>query len=196
MEIQDIDACIYKWHENHPRYWHNMSRWVGMQHLREDIEFVLFLDADEIIDSRFNEWLTKEKLLYEFDAFLFLCYWYFREAKYRAKTWEKAGVLVKKNKLTADNIFTAGERLGIVSSLLPNAVLVNGLDGTPMVHHYSWVRPKEEMLRKVRSWAHKDDADWQRLIEEEFSHDFRGTDFLPHHNYQYETITPVHDIKL
>jgi hypothetical protein len=98
--------------------------------------------------------------------------------------------------LTMDNIFTPGERWGIVSSLLPNAVLVYSTDGTPMIHHYSWVRTKEEMLQKVKSWGHRDDTDWQNLVEKEFSHNFTGTDFVPGHNYEYEVIEPLHDIKL
>jgi hypothetical protein len=40
------------------------------------------------------------------------------------------------------------------------------------------------MLKKVSTWAHKTDKNWNELIEEEFSRDFNGTDFV--HNYKYE----------
>ncbi|MBM4146325.1 MAG: hypothetical protein FJ240_08645 [Nitrospira sp.] len=195
-EVHGVDMIGYKWQENQPKYWHNMARWIGLQYLKNNIDFVLFLDADEIADNKFNEWLERETFFSQYDAFLFLCYWYFREPRYRAKTWEKAGLLVRKNKLTRDNIFTTGEREGIVYSTLPNAALINGMDGRPMVHHYSWVRTKEEMLKKVKSWGHRDDIEWERLVEEEFKRDFTGTDFVPGHHYEYETIEPIHDIKL
>ena len=54
----------------------------------------------------------------------------------------------------------------------------------PFIHHYSWVRTKEEMLKKVLNWGHKDDSfDWISKIEEEFSRDFNGTDFIHRYNY-------------
>jgi hypothetical protein len=40
------------------------------------------------------------------------------------------------------------------------------------------------MLKKVSTWAHKTDKNWNALIEEEFSREFNGTDFV--HNYKYE----------
>jgi len=196
-EVQDVEIIEYKWEENLPRYWHNMSRWIGLQTLRDDIEFVLFLDADEIIDNNFLKWLVlaNEEFLNEGDGFLFYCYWYFREAKFRAKTLETAGLLVKKEKLTKENMFTEQERHGIFNCL-QNVAFIYYVDGAPMVHHYSWVRTKDEMLKKIKSWGHRNDTDWQKIIEEEFTHEFNGTDFLPGHHYQYDIITPIHDIKL
>jgi len=53
-----------------------------------------------------------------------------------------------------------------------------------MIHHYSWVRTKEEMLKKVSNWGHaRDKGDWKELVEMEYSRPFNGQDFL--HNYQY-----------
>jgi hypothetical protein len=42
------------------------------------------------------------------------------------------------------------------------------------------------MLRKVKNWSHKNDRNWDDLIEEEFSRDFNGKDFV--HNYSYEIV--------
>jgi hypothetical protein len=194
--LTDTKIVEYKWEQNSPKYWHNMSRWIGLQNIGDDIDFVLFLDADEIIDAdRLKIVLTDEELFNRFDAFLFYCYWYFREAKYRAKTWEDAGLLVKRALLSKKNMFTYNERVGILQSI-PKAVAITGIDGFPLVHHYSWVRTKDEMLRKVKSWGHRNDTNWEKLIEEEFTHDFNGTDFLPGHNYQYDIIERAHDIKL
>ena len=195
-ELTNTRIVGYKWEQNAPRYWHNMSRWIGLQNMPDEIDFVLFLDADEIVDAdRFKIILTYEDLFKKFDAFLFSCYWYFREAKYRARTWEHAGLLVKRARLTKENMFTGNERIGILHSV-PNAVALTGVDRTPLVHHYSWVRTKEDMLRKVKSWGHRNDTNWEKLIEDEFTHDFNGTDFLPEHYYEYDIIEPVHDIKL
>lgn len=194
-ELHDIEIIEYKWRTNSPRYWHNMSRWIGLEKLRGDIDFVLFLDADEIVDKNFLKLLVIEELFHNFDAFMFYCYWYFRETKYRAKTWETAGLLAKKNKLTVENMFLELERHGTCASI-QNSVLVNGIDGKPVIHHYSWVRTKEEMLKKVKCWGHRDDTDWQKLVEKEFFHDFNGTDFLPGHHYEYDIIEPAHFLRL
>jgi hypothetical protein len=197
-EISDsmVDKIIYKWKSDLPHYWHNMSRWVGLENLKDNIEYVFFLDADEIMDSAsFKIWLLNENLFRQFNAFTFYCYWYFREARYRAKTLENAGLLINRKWLTRENMFTRNERMGILQAI-PNAAIANGVALAPMLHHYSWVRTKEEMLRKVKAWGHRNDTDWVKLIEEEFTHEFNGTDFLPGHHYQYEIVEPVHDIKL
>ena len=192
-----VDIVEYAWQENDPIFFHNMSRWLGLKRLRNDIELVLFLDADEIVDEKFHECLMKfREIILKYDAFLCNCYWYFREAQYRARTWETAGLLARKSKIQKDSMFTMEERYGILNSLRPNILRLSDVNGSPIVHHYSWVRTKEEMLRKVKSWGHRDNTDWGKRVEEEFSHAFMGTDFLPGHHYEYETIEPVHDIRL
>ena len=62
-----------------------------------------------------------------------------------------------------------------------------------MFHHFSWVRTKEEMLKKVRSWGHKGDRNWIELVEKEFSTDFQKTDFI--HGYQYKIVEPLFNIR-
>jgi hypothetical protein len=59
-------------------------------------------------------------------------------------------------------------------------------EGQILMHHFSWVRSKDEMLQKVDSWGHKFDKDWISLIHEEFSRPFNGTDFV--HNYAYNIV--------
>lgn len=63
-----------------------------------------------------------------------------------------------------------------------------GLDKKPLAHHYSWVRTKGEMLKKVETFGHKSDRDWVALVEKEFSHEFSGKDFVS--GYEYETVEP------
>ena len=66
-----------------------------------------------------------------------------------------------------------------------------GADGNPMFHHYSWVRTREEMLKKVKSWAHHKDRDWTSLVEKEFERKFNSqTDTCFVHNYKYVEVEP------
>jgi hypothetical protein len=58
----------------------------------------------------------------------------------------------------------------------------------------SWVRTKEQMLKKVNSWAHKSDKHWVSLIEQEFEYSFKGRDFV--HNYQYNEVSNIFNINI
>ena len=62
-------------------------------------------------------------------------------------------------------------------------------DGNPMIHHYSWVRTKDEMIQKVKSWGHNIDKDWISLIEEEFSRPFNGKCFV--NDMEFEVLDNV-----
>jgi hypothetical protein len=163
--------------------------------LSAGIEAVLFLDADEIPEgAKFSEWLEASD--YQQNTVMKLAnYWYFREPTYQALSWEDSVVLVQTRAITRDLILRQEERDAIYDLLPgPKRRHVTGPDGEPMFHHFSWVRTKDEMLKKVRSWGHKGDRNWTELVEEEFSGDFQGTDFI--HGYQYKTIQPLFDIRL
>ncbi len=172
------------------RFWHNFARWVGIRKLPDDIDYVLFLDADEVVEPRkFLEFLQAYDLS-QHDYLYFANYWYFREPRFRAKQIEDSPVMVKRSIINLNVIFHEWER-SLFARLSNGVRAVMGLDGTPMFHHYSWVMNKGEMLRKVSTWGHfKDvDKDWVALINEEFSREFNGTDFI--HGYQYKTVTPL-----
>ena len=62
------------------------------------------------------------------------------------------------------------------------------------MHHYSWVRTQQEMLAKVGGWGHKHDKDWATLINEEFSREFNGTDFV--HGYTYVNVENYYNINI
>ena len=169
------------------RYWHNYGRYVAVDWLSnngDQDDHLLFLDSDEIVDTdMFVKWLLSKR--YEkHDAFWFGCYWYFRDEKYRATTQENAGLFITKSSIS--NIFNENERLGMLVKTRNGIQGEKSVDGLPMIHHYSWVRNKEEMLQKVRSWGHNGDRDWASLVEEEFTHEFNGNDFV--HQYQYEIL--------
>lgn len=179
-------------HPDYRHHWHNTSRLVGTYFLRPEIKQVLFCDVDEIIDTNaFHAFLQKseDRLL---DACRFSSYFYFRHSSYRALTWTLGPILVKKQLLSTENLLHEDERSGLLQSIKGNKKnQVLGLNGLPMVHHYSWVRTEEEMVKKTKTWGHYWEREWQKLIEKEFSQGFQGKDFIA--SYDYEAVDPVHD---
>lgn len=174
------------------RHWHSTARMIGYYFLRGEIDRVLFVDVDEIYDGRkFSSWLSSFDFR-SYSALRFFCYHYFREARYQSETYCHNGLFADRKKLTPEIILNVDERLGIYNALPGKRKLgVLGLDGLPMIHHYSWVRTKEEMLKKTASWGHHWEKDWPSLIEEEFSQPFRGRDFST--EAAYRTVEPYVD---
>lgn len=170
-------------------YWHNLARMVGRFFLNEEIEYAFFLDCDEIADAvRFSEWLQAFDY-YKYEAIRFYNYWYFRESHLQAKTWEDSPLLARKNILDGKILMTPRERPGIYDQVSGMKTKnMPGIDGTPMFHHYSWVRTKDQLIRKVKSWSHNWERDWSAQVEEEFSRDFNGTDFV--HGYEFSEVPP------
>ena len=180
------------------RYWNNLARKVAFDNRSIDTDFLLFLDADEIVDTdRFTEFFDSS-ICNAVDAMLLGQYFYFREPIYRAKTWEDIALLVRTSCVTEESIMQdAGnltERHAIWARSPRRANLILGLDNKPMVHHYSWARTYKQMLRKVQSWSHSEDRDWETMVHEEFSRPFNGTDFV--HGYKYDIVGNQFDIKL
>lgn len=173
------------------QYWVTFSRWVGFTKVDENIEYILYLDADEIIEGeKFLVWLNNFNYR-DYNAISLASYWYFRETRMQALKQENQGLLIRKNLINMNLIINEGDRDGIFEKVLGKKVWnVRGLDGKPMIHHYSWVRTKEEMLKKVRTWGHKQERDWEQLIEKEFQREFRRTsrDFV--HGYRYRIVKP------
>lgn len=176
-------------------FWHSLSRLVGFSFVDEDIETVLFLDADEVPDGkRFRGWLDCSD--YMLHSVLKLSnYWYFRDPTNQALQFEDSIVLAHRKAIENEILLHQDERDAIYNLLPgPKRRHVSDSDGNPMFHHFSWVRSKEKMLQKVKSWGHKGDRDWSSLIEEEFSLPFKGIDFV--HGYQYKTVISPFDICL
>lgn len=176
-------------------FWFSLSRLVGTAYLDRSVDTALFLDADEIPDGgRFLEWLHASD--YQHHTVMKLAnYWYFREPAYQALSWEDSVLLAHIKSLDPDLILRQEERDAIYNLLPgPKRRLVTGTDGEPMFHHFSWVRTKEEMIKKVTAWGHREDRNWVELVEKEFSTPFQGVDFV--HGYKYKTVTPPFEICL
>ena len=75
------------------RYWNNLARLVAFNHRSVDTDFILFLDADEIVDTeRFIQFFDSS-ICKAVDSMLLGQYFYFREPIYRAKTWEDLSLI-------------------------------------------------------------------------------------------------------
>lgn len=170
-----------KWH-------HNMGRWIGISQAKTD--WLLLLDADEVVEGPklFDRLLTGPG---PYSSISFACYWYFRNSSYRAKTLERAGLFCKRDLWNEGNAFTGKERYWMEGAPWHGHGVFD-FDGKPLLHHYSWVHTKEEMLRKVAGWAHSGDQDWPGMIEKEFRREKfdpeKDSDFV--HGYAYEKCEP------
>lgn len=174
-----------------PWYWEGLGRHLATQNVSKECDYILYIDVDEILDpDRFKAWQATFSYR-DFDSLKLANYWYFRLPTLQATTLEDSVVLTKKELAQQipfypcgrDPYFTGQKRLRMV-----------GKD-SPFVHHYSWVRSKEEMLKKVANWGHASDrSNWEDLIHKEFSGDFTGRDFV--HGYTFRSVPNYFNIEL
>ncbi len=167
-------------------FWFNTSRLVGRHYAQSD--YILFLDADEIIDSSaFSAWLrTKE--YQEYDAMRLENFWYFRSTDLQATTWEDSAVIARNSSWQIEALHSPGDRHALYDAAEKKKRHVLSLHGQPMIHHYSWVRTKEEIVKKMRSSAHKNENDWEKLIAEEWEKPHPARDFV--HGYELKKVDP------
>lgn len=173
-------------------YWHSTARYVGYHFLPQHIQWVLFLDIDEVIDvNRFTDWMQRafEKKInaYRFDSFF-----YFRSPQFRAKTYTQNALLVKRSELHPDLLLLVAERMGTFDRMQdPRLCHIRGCDDRPLFHHYAWVRSEQELFSKVQRWGHHGERNWSEKLLEEFSEPFRGEDLL--YGLSYEKTAPLHN---
>jgi hypothetical protein len=184
-----------------PRDGHNKCRILGYEHLIGKVDKILFLDVDEIVDGDlFKEWLDNSKDVHDYDHMNFGCYWYYREPHWRATVNEFCGSFHSMDAITKESLETGAERwfwFNMQGVYPKGKKYVVGLNGEIMFHHYSWVRTKEEMIKKVTSWGHKNDRNWLKDIEICFAVGFNGeprpeldnkTETV--HDYRYTKVKP------
>jgi len=147
--------------------WHSTSRYIARFFVREEIDWIFFLDADEIVEGgRFCEWL--QNWTAEERAVWFSAYTYGLQAHERRKEVQMTGLLIHKEALTPHRLLNPQERCGIFLDVLGRKRMqVVGLNGEPMIHHYSWVRSAEEQLCKARTWSKKEQQNWPQWLEEQ-----------------------------
>jgi len=172
-------------------YFPNKARLLGYKEAKKiyDTNWYLFIDVDEIPDAEIFL-----KNIQRFDdpniTYKFFTFTYFREPIYLSNFMESLVLLCHKNNITNKSLMHPMERTFYISNneRMDNSIIINinhkvvdVLDinsNQPIFHHFSWVRSKENMIKKIRGWSHRDDKDWISIIEEEFTHDFNFTDFV------------------
>lgn len=177
------------------QFWHNLSRLIGFYFVDKDVDYILFIDCDEIVDSAaFMKWLRGFSYS-EYEAMQIACYWYFRKESLRGDQWEDTPLLIKKSSISPDAVMAPEERGALYFHARGKKLrYVTGLDQKPMVHHYSWVRTKEQMLHKVASWSHREEKNWNALVENAFSEAFDTGDFV--HGYELIEVSPFINVDL
>jgi len=169
-------------------YFPNKARLLGYREAKKlyDTNWYLFIDVDEIPDS--DIFLKNIK---RFDdpniTYKLYTYTYFREPIYVRNVMENLILLCHKNNINTKSLMHDMERSFYNEVIIDKTIVENKnhkiidiLDEdthNAIFHHFSWVRSKENMIKKVKSWSHKDDKNWIELIEEEFTHDFQFKDF-------------------
>lgn len=146
--------------------WHSTARYLASLYLADSTQSLLFLDADEIVEGeRLAHWLQQEGDP-KWDALWFFAYCYGFEASRRSSELQQTALLVKRSAISPLKIFSAQERFGLFAGLSgPKWLQILGLDGNPMIHHYSWVRPYEECLKKAQTWGKRHHCDWKIWLE-------------------------------
>jgi hypothetical protein len=172
-----------------PQHWVTFARVVGWRKSNPENEFILFLDADEVVDgNRFLDFLKKFPLS-KMNVIKLANYYYFRDVCYQSETYEDSAVIARKNLLSEEMIMDFLDRDKSYREIAePKARMVLGRDNLPLVHHYSWVRTEEEMIKKVSTWGHSHERNWVDMVKQEFANGFKGVDFV--HGYKYKEVTP------
>ena len=148
------------------RYWHSTSRYIGALFAPE-AEYLLFLDADEIIDGkRFLQWLNLGTYR-KWDMMSLEAYLYVHKASLQAKKTHPYSILMRPPREDLLALLNVYERYGYFHYAFPGVKKEGVADeeGKPFIHHYTWVRSKQECLRKATSWGLRFDKDWVSLIE-------------------------------
>jgi hypothetical protein len=156
--------------------WHSTARYLAFLYLEEKIQYLLFLDADEIIEGeKFAEWLRSEDYQ-QWDALWFFAYCYGFQATRRAPDLQQTALLARRSAISPLKIFSAQERFGLFAGLSgPKRLQIFGLDGNPMIHHYSWVRPHAESLKKASTWGKRHHCDWKTWLATTEMKDYQET---------------------
>ncbi len=178
-----IDPASKDW----ATYWAATTRHIGLQYILPEIEHVLFLDSDEIVEGRrFLAWYQSGKD-WEYEVMRFGSYYYAIKANLQSELYVNLPLIVEKCSFQGLTLLNGLERIGAYRSHGgAKREYVLGLDEKPLVHHYSWVRPKQEALHKGRTWSHRNEADWDRLVEDAFQ--LKNIDQIFGSDHRFKTI--------
>lgn len=96
------------------RFLRNAARWIAIKRIAPVVDFVLFLNSDEVVDGhRFKDWLENAKLA-STDSVKFLNNWYFRDPSIQSKQIEANIVMARRSHLVGRHVFKDDERHSLV----------------------------------------------------------------------------------
>jgi hypothetical protein len=132
----------------------------------EQDNFVLFLDADEIIDSdRMIPWL-QSGVLDEYDVIEFAAFEYGETPTKQFLKYVHAGLLIRRDFIQRGFLLHVDDRYFYKDGVMfptdlarVKLLACSESDGQPMVHHYSTARPTQAHLkRKLMLSGHFEDV--------------------------------------
>ena len=151
------------------KFWHGTARYIGALFIPPEIEYVLFLDADEIINGkRFKNWLLKKEYR-KWEAMRLQAHTYVQRASLKIRSSYPCALFAKHSSMDPLIFLNVHERYGVMQAF--SGRKKEGIvdeNGEPFLHHYTWVRTKDECVRKASSWGHRLDKDWTLPIERMF----------------------------
>lgn len=176
-------------------YWHNLGRWTAFSNLKEKNQWIFVIDGDEIPNGNdVKEWYNEMhgyNYLQESKCFKMACHWYFKDVIHQAEQIEDSILLIHGSKISEDTIFGDLERDFLIyksgCSLVRN---VRNRKMVPMWHHFSFVRTREGLRRKIECWAHANEGVFGCINKSEFIEQIYETDTVNDvvHNYTYKTV--------
>ena len=137
-------------------YLHSTARFVAYHHRKNRDNHVLFLDADEIVDTSLFQLLLIQRDYQKYAAIRFKERFYFGTETLAGYPGICKNVLVDPKTLPEEALLDVDERRAIYLAAEGEKLIVD----TVCIDHYSFVRSKEEMERKIRSWGHSYDYEW------------------------------------
>lgn len=192
---KSINLNLQRGVEKRPHaYWHNLARWTGLKGIKGE-GWVLFLDVDEIPDGdRVNQWLHSFNLVKN-TSYSLANYWYFKSPNYRATEWESTSKVIYSKNISEKSIFGDAERDHLQNTTGDYSEYgILGLDGYPLIHHFSWVRSEEVLLRKIKTWGHSDQVkDPVNYVKSIFENKNINDSV---HNYKYDYVYNQFSIKI
>lgn len=192
---------------------HNRARIAGVNALDEHIDraaagdksawWVLLLDGDEVPEGApFRAWWRATPKLPHV-ACKMANHWYFLLPTLRSVTPEDSVVLINRAAVTENGLHDARERDGVLTKSACSHVVhnVRGV-GTPppvMFHHYSWVRSRADLERKVACWTHTGERPWTEMLRDawraiDVDHVVPDRDFV--HGHALENLPPEQNFLL
>lgn len=183
----DIDLNKYK---RPTAYWNNLARKKGFDSICHQTEFIFFVDGDEIPDgNHLLDCFNKNYIFLDPNTiYSFANFWYFKLPIYQALTLEDSILFIHKKFLHDEDIFfNDNERHGMIKKYHASHQRMIIHDNLPCFHHYSWVRNKNAMKKKLENSAHLHDVfkgiQIDSFINKIFEND-QVNDIVHHYRYK------------